>query len=192
MFFSLAALATVSLITSSALAADNLVPACIGLAGAFDTTTANFTLAAYYADETKNTNTTGVPLVLGPWGTLGPGVLYVLMTYASYPKPQNWPAFQLDAGRLIALGSPNVTNRAVIDGSAPGWLQINSDPHTGAQVYCGESSATGLPQLAANGATDQFALCTNGPYSEVIYMPENPGTAYDYSSCQYIHIHIVY
>ncbi|KAH9939754.1 uncharacterized protein BXZ73DRAFT_75925 [Epithele typhae] len=215
MLSSLSTLATVALAASSALAApswssrvrvtpfrlaaDNLVSACDGLGGgAFDTTTANVTLAAYYVDEAKNANATGVPLVLGPGGAISGASLHVLMTWASYPYEQYWPALQLNAGRLLAMG-PNVTNTAVTNGSSPAWLQTaDADPRNGAQVYCGvantdpDGHSTGHPQLAVNGVVDQFALCVRGAYNEVIYKPSNASSEYNATACEPVRVQIVF
>ena len=53
-------------------------PSCAGLGGGAFDTASNFTLSAYYTDESLNTNTTGVPLVLGQAGAISGASFKVL------------------------------------------------------------------------------------------------------------------
>ncbi|KAH9939753.1 uncharacterized protein BXZ73DRAFT_75924 [Epithele typhae] len=182
-----------------ATASATLAPSCDGLGwGAFDTQ-ANFTVAALFVDSSKNTNTTGLPLVLGQAGATSGASFKVFSTLASYPFDQ-YPSISMEAGRLIPTG-PNVAPAAgmsVLPAAQVSFISSNSvDPTKGAQIYCGVAStdpaggSTGHPQLAVNGDTDNFSLCLVGTQNNVVYKHAS-GQQYNDSSCEPVRLQMIF
>ncbi|KAJ3539002.1 hypothetical protein NM688_g6430 [Phlebia brevispora] len=177
-----------------------LKPWCSGLGvGAFDVAY-NFTLAAYNS-TLPNSNTTGVPLVVGWNGATEEAELKVLSTYASYPY-NDFPTFSMVNGTLHP-NSPNnlsIVDNVVSDGDEPSFLQTN-EPATAAQIYCGVADTdpagggTGFPELAVNSDTDSFFLCSTGDYrfaqNNIVYKPNLNSYSYNYSSCYPVKIQII-
>ncbi|OSX62855.1 hypothetical protein POSPLADRAFT_1074264 [Postia placenta MAD-698-R-SB12] len=173
---------------------------CTGLGGGAFDTAYNFTLAAYNTTS-SNTNSTGVPLVLGQAGTSEQMASMVLSTYASYPY-NDFPNFSLLQGALTpnaeaTNGSVSAADTSVDAGNEPTFMVSSGTVPSAAQVYCAvadtdpEQSGQ-LPILAVNRETDQFSLCTSGTQTNVVYRASsNNESSYDYDSCYPVAIHVV-
>lgn len=167
-------------------------PNC-GVFGAdgFASTAQNFTLAAWNTTG-PNTNSTGVPLVIGHAGSIPGASLKQLSTYASFPFDQYQPLSLSDGLVLMDMPAKDQSTRPPAPGSGPYWVITSLNPPTPAHVYCGVDNAdsTGFPLLAVYGSTEGFSLCTGsgqGAQTTVVWNVTSSRTG-----CYPVNLHIVY
>ncbi|OBZ72803.1 hypothetical protein A0H81_06940 [Grifola frondosa] len=166
--------------------------------GAFDIAY-NFTLAAYNSTGT-NTNSTGVPLVLGQAGATTGEEIKALSTYASFPY-NDFPNLSLLEGALIPNGQATASDANVTAGEPPNFVVTNLNPPAPAQIYCAiadtdpAGGGTGYPILAVHGDPDSFSLCATGTspraQNNVVYKASANALGYDFSSCYPVRLQLV-
>ncbi|PPR00685.1 hypothetical protein CVT24_000973 [Panaeolus cyanescens] len=157
----------------------------------------NFRLAAVNS-TLPNSNSTGVPLVLGQGGESFDSAngatsglyFYVTSTYASYPYNE-YPSLALVNKELHAFTRSGqwITNATEVrNGTTLGWVSTTIYTAPAPQVYTALKNASNstqrYPILAAHGVSDLWSLCTfhgTYPQNNVVY---NVSAAIEQASAQ--------
>ncbi|KAF9459256.1 hypothetical protein BDZ94DRAFT_1051458 [Collybia nuda] len=161
----------------------------------------NFTIAAVNT-TLPNSNSTGVPLVLGQNGASTGISFYVTSTYATYPY-NDYPSQGLVDGSLRAFMKSGewITNATeTSSGGTLGWVtsRIYGGPAT--KIYSvSRVPAEKFPLLAVHGITNLWSLCpfsgfrgqTNVVFNVSADVPPPPFLGFDPADCYAVKLNIV-
>ncbi|KAJ7136391.1 hypothetical protein C8R43DRAFT_894048 [Mycena crocata] len=169
----------------------------------YDDLPCSFTLAAWNATR-DNSNSTGVPLVLGQDGATDGASYEVTSTYASYPY-NVYPTISLSNGSLRAYrasGSWLTNATAVTSGGLLSWYTSALFDHGAARIYTAVQASTNprrLRALAAYGTDNLWSLCPfDGalPQTNIVFnvsADRDPGLNLGFNPrrCWKVRIHLV-
>ncbi|CCL98470.1 uncharacterized protein FIBRA_00468 [Fibroporia radiculosa] len=175
---------------------------CAGLGSdATDTTSYNFTLAAY---NTTNSGGVTTPLVLawGPPGDSPAASEWVFSTYESWGSNQ-WPYNTLQSGAVFPQAGSDEEGLGAFSAPVAAGDELvfvvteyESSPDA-AQIYCAVPEvATNSVLLAVNGDTNSFSLCTatttwiSGSQVTLVYEASEDSDEYIYDTCYAVKVAI--
>ncbi|KZT67945.1 hypothetical protein DAEQUDRAFT_728460 [Daedalea quercina L-15889] len=176
---------------------------CAGFgSGSTDSPGYNFTLTAHNT-TLPNTNSTGVPLILG-WGPPGQtsteASIWAISTYAEWHSNE-WPSFSLSSGALYPNPGPDEQGLGAYDydiapGAEVGFYVLPADPgRQNPEIYCAALRDDDV-MLAVNNDADSFSLCqaVPDPYPSnvLVYTADASNSAvYDYNTCYAVQVHLI-
>ncbi|PCH44045.1 hypothetical protein WOLCODRAFT_104513 [Wolfiporia cocos MD-104 SS10] len=154
-------------------------------AGADDTLSYNFTLAAGSPSSPIDDPTTGSPMVMaiGGAGTSGQASTWVI-TAAPTANNTDWPNFSLVNGALVPNAGSTQKGLAAYDMSVnPGdevqfMVTTANSGETSELIYCSVSDASGNAVLAVNGDANSFFECNDGSRDVLVYKASSSSTQY--------------